>query len=139
MSEDILFELYVFCKSLLLGVSLTVVYDVVRITRRIIKRSVVIVAIEDIVLSVVAAFIIFAMVYKEINGNLRGYIFTGIVIGMGLYLVSVSKIFVGITSKCILMVLQKIINKYKINKKKLILKVRRYREKDNCKENKTIK
>lgn len=138
MSEDILFELYVFCKALLLGVCLTVVYDVVRITRRVIKRSVIIVAIEDILLSVVATFIIFNMIYKEIYGNIRGYIFVGILAGMGLYLMSISKYFVGITSKYILMVLQKIINKYKIIRKKLKLKVRRYCEKDNSKKNKTI-
>ena len=51
MSESILFELYIFCKALVFGVFLALSYDIVRITRRIIKRNELIVAIEDILLS----------------------------------------------------------------------------------------
>ncbi len=138
MSEDILFELYVFCKALILGVLLAIVYDIVRITRRIIKRNTLVVAIEDILLSIIAAFITFNMIYQENYGNLRGYIFSGMLVGMGLYLVSISKIFVNIISKFILRVLQKIINVYKINEKKIISNVRSSCEKNNCKKDKTI-
>lgn len=139
MSEDILFELYVFCKALMLGVLLSVAYDIIRISRRIIKRNTVIVAVEDTILSIIAAFIIFNMIYQENYGNLRGYIFSGMLGGMGLYLISMSKPFVNITSKCILSLLQKIINKYKMNKNKIISKVMSNCEKNSCKKDETIK
>lgn len=138
MSEDILFELYVFCEALIHGVVLAVAYDVVRITRRIIKRNTFMVALEDVVLSIAGAFITFNMVYQENNGNIRGYIFIGMLVGMGLYLISISKIFVNITSKCVLILLQKVIKVFKINERKVISKVRINREKNNRKENETI-
>lgn len=139
MSEDILFELYVFCEALIHGVLLTIAYDVVRIFRRIIKRNTFMVSLEDFVLSIIGAFITFNMVYQENNGNIRGYIFVGMLVGMGLYLISISRIFVNTTSKCVLILLQKVIKVFKINERKVISKVRISREKDNCKKNETIK
>lgn len=135
MSKDILLELYVFCKFLMLGVILCVAYDVIRISRRIIKRGKGIVAFEDVLAGVIAAFITFGLIYKENYGNLRGYIFSGMLVGMGLYWISISSLFVGIISKSILMLLQKINNAFKISKEIIISKVRNSCEKENRKEN----
>ena len=123
MSNDILFELYVFCEALIHGVILAVMYDVIRIFRRIIKRNAVIVAIEDVVISLVATVITFGMIYRENQGSLRAYIFTGMFVGIELYHLSISRLLVNITSKCLLTLLQKIIKMFKINERKIISKV----------------
>lgn len=133
MSNDILFELYVFCEALIHGVILAVMYDVIRIFRRIIKRNAIIVAIEDVVISLVATVITFGMIYRENQGSLRAYIFTGMFMGIAVYHLSISRFLVNITSKCLLTLLQKIIKVFKINERKIISKVIINSEKEDCK------
>ena len=133
MCNDILLELYVFCEALIHGVALAVMYDVVRIFRRILKRNAVLVAIEDVIISLIATFVTFNMIYRENQGSLRAYIFTGMFMGIVVYHLSVSRFLVNITSKCLLILLQKIIKLFKISERKIISKVMINSEKEDCK------
>lgn len=99
---------------------LTLIYDIIRIIRRIIGHGVVAVAVEDIVFWIVSALIIFNMTFKYNNGEVRWYIYAGMALGMLLYNRSVSAIFVKYISMLLKYLLKPL--KYVMSKLKILLK-----------------
>lgn len=85
MSETINFEVQFFLVSILYGIILLVFYDGIRIFRRIMKHSKVFVALGDILFWLVSSVSIFAMMYEQNNGVIRGFSIMGMVIGMFAY------------------------------------------------------
>ncbi len=85
VSENIFHELDFFAVSFLLGILLVLVYDFLRIFRRIIRHGTAWIALEDLCYWIITAFVIFAMLYQKNNGLIRGFSIGGIVIGMLLY------------------------------------------------------
>lgn len=139
MNESISMELYVFCEAIRMGLILAVVYDMLRIFRRVITRGTILVALEDIVFWIIAAFAVFNMIYENNSGNLRGYILVGLVIGIVLYELSLSKYFVSNVSQCIRLVLHKVIKGIKIIVSKIrITEVKRRNEQSKGKKRKKI-
>jgi len=68
------------------------IYDVFRIKRKAIKTSNLIVYFEDFVYWILVALVLFAVVYISNDGELRGYIFIGALIGIVLYTLLLSRI-----------------------------------------------
>lgn len=101
MSDSIGLEVQFFLVSILSGAILLFVYDIIRIFRRIIKHSKVLVAIEDILFWVVSSIFIFIMMYKQNNGDIRGFSIMGMVIGMLVYNHLISKFFINISTTII--------------------------------------
>lgn len=101
MNKAITVELQFFLISILWGAILLVVYDVFRIIRRLIKHGVVMIAIEDLIFWLAAAFFIFSMIYRENNGILRGFSMIGMLLGIVLYHFSISEGVVKIVTKLI--------------------------------------
>lgn len=85
MSYAIAVEVQFFIISILWGALILLAYDFLRIFRRIIKHNTIAVAIQDILFWVTAGVFIFAMIYKENDGIIRGFSVMGMSIGMVLY------------------------------------------------------
>lgn len=78
-------ELLVFKDALLLGIAMVIVYDILRLFRRILPHGIVWVSIEDILYWLVAGIMIFLLLYYRNDGEFRFYIVFGIAGGALFY------------------------------------------------------
>lgn len=85
MNKAINLEVRFFLTSVMWGGILFILYDALRIIRRIIKHCEVIIAIQDILYWMISSVLIFRMMYQMNNGIIRGFSVLGITIGMILY------------------------------------------------------
>lgn len=82
MSAGILKEADILVRSLFMGVILVFVYDLLRIIRRIIPHGKWPIAVEDFLFWGGSAIAVFAMLFSANDGYLRGFSIGGVVIGM---------------------------------------------------------
>ena len=127
ISKSILAELKTAWVALFSGALITVVYDVLRIFRRIISHGNLWIGIEDFFFWIWTTFWIFSVLYRENDGNLRIYTILFMVLGMFLYHRIIGEPVVNITGK----VLKKL-------KTGIIMRLRR-RKKDGNKNQKKKK
>lgn len=80
--------------SVVLGMIFCTLYDVLRALRKVISFSAISIFFQDIFFSLALAFTIFTYLLSVTNGELRGFIFVGIVVGFVLARVTFSIIFV---------------------------------------------
>lgn len=85
MSPGIMKELQFFGLAVLRGILLLVIYDLLRIFRRIVPHGVLAVSVEDIFYWISTALLIFQLLYQENDGALRGYALIAVALGMLLY------------------------------------------------------
>lgn len=132
MSKDIIVELQFFLISILWGALILASYDVLRIFRRVIKHNYFFIAIEDLLFWVITSVFIFAMIYNENNGIIRGFSIMGMALGMVIYHYLLSKFVVKLISELILLILRpfrfvdkclKKFSKFLVNKFKKISKM----------------
>lgn len=112
MSSQIVEETLFLYHAVLLGVFVAVIYDVIRIFRRVVYHNRFFIALEDILYWVFCAWEVFYLLYKESSGVLRWFAILGIALGMFLYMISISRFVVHFISKAInkcLHILEKII------------------------------
>lgn len=83
-----LFCLFVFTIT---GVSIGILFDIFRILRRSFKTIDWITYIQDILFWILAGIIILFSIFQFNNGEVRGYIFIGIILGVLLYMLTISK------------------------------------------------
>lgn len=95
MSAYIGFQLHFFLVSIWSGVILFFLYDQLRILRRILSHTVFWIAIEDVVFWIFSAIFIFQMMYQQNEGFIRWFSIFGMMIGMGLYYILLSKKLIG--------------------------------------------
>lgn len=88
-------QAYVFLCTVLGGAVIAFIYDLFRIRRKAMKTSVVFIYIEDFVYWILVALVMFGTVFYSNDGELRGYIFLGSIIGVVLYILLLSKIVVN--------------------------------------------
>lgn len=82
----------VFLYSVMGGILIAFIYDVFRIKRKAIKTSSIVIYLEDFIYWIIVAVVMFALVYYSNEGEIRGYIFIGTVLGVILYALMFSKI-----------------------------------------------
>lgn len=104
MSDAIGMEVQFFLISILWGIILLVVYDVLRIFRRVVKHAWFFVAVEDVLFWIVSAFLIFRMMYQQNNGIIRGFSILGMTLGMIVYNQSLSDYMVKWISEFFLLI-----------------------------------
>lgn len=104
MSDAISMELQFFLVSILWGVIILVIYDVLRIFRRVVKHKWFFVAVEDVLFWIVSAFLIFRMMYQQNNGTIRGFSILGMTLGMIVYNQSLSQFVVKGISRIFLFI-----------------------------------
>lgn len=108
MNEAITVELQFFLISILWGAVILLVYDILRIFRRLIPHNGLFLALEDLIFWVLSSVFIFAMIYTMNNGTIRGFSVMGMGIGMILYHFIFSELIVIWITKALLLLLSPI-------------------------------
>ncbi len=85
VSADILKEADVLLAAFLTGVLLLLVYDLLRILRRLVPHKLWVVGSEDLIFWIGSAVVLFAMLYRENSGYIRGFVIGGVLAGMFFY------------------------------------------------------
>ena len=85
MSPGILKELQFFALAVLRGILIVMLYDLLRILRRIVPHGVWTVALEDVAYWIGTALLVFQLLYQENDGAVRGYALFAVAAGMMLY------------------------------------------------------
>ena len=85
VSGSIQNEMMLFGSAVRLGAALMLLYDVIRICRRILPRGIILVSIEDVIYWIVFGVAVFILLYRENDGAVRGFIVGGIAAGLFLY------------------------------------------------------
>jgi spore cortex biosynthesis protein YabQ len=78
--------------SVLSGLFLGFVYDLVRVVRRIIKHPKWLINIQDFVFWLFGSLIIFMDIFKNNDGILRGFLYIGVFLGLIIYFSLMSKL-----------------------------------------------
>jgi spore cortex biosynthesis protein YabQ len=92
--------------SLLLGVVLFFLYDILRIFRRVIPHGNVWIGIEDFIYWIIFTAAVFLMLYQKNDGMVRGFALGGMGAGMLLYFLTISHIVVRINVRILRTVLE---------------------------------
>ncbi len=101
MSQNIVNEVTFLLHSFLMGIIITFVYDGFLILRRLIRHSLFLISIEDLIFWIACAIGVFYMLYEENNGILRWFAVFGASLGMIAYKLSISAVIVNVVSKLI--------------------------------------
>ena len=84
-------QAYVFLSTVYTGMVLGLIYDLNRMIRRIFKPRRWIVGALDLLFWLIAAIIVFVVLFFANNGEIRLYNFIGLAIGWSLYLLTISQ------------------------------------------------
>lgn len=95
-------EVSKFLFFILVGSMIGITFDIFRIIRKCFKTSDLITYIHDILFLLISAEILLTSIFIINNGELRGYILIGIIIGLILYFILLSKHIINISTKIIL-------------------------------------
>lgn len=82
-----------FCYAIFMGVVLGFIYDVFKFDRILFKRSMIFIFISDVLFWIISAFVIFSFCIVFSNGQVRGYIIFGSLIGFLIFKILFSRIF----------------------------------------------
>ena len=91
-------QAYLFLVFSLTGVIIGILFDFFRILRRTIKTSNFITYIEDILFWILTGFLILYNIWYFNNGEIRIYIFLGIILGVLIYMLTLSSILIKVFS-----------------------------------------
>ena len=106
MSQGILEELRVVGTAFFSGAVITIVYDLLRIFRRVIAHGNWWIGIEDFIFWIWTAFWIFSVLYRENDGSFRMYTIGAMAVGMICYHKTISEPFVQFFGKILKRLLQ---------------------------------
>ena len=99
-----LYSLFIFS---LIGIFIGLLFDVFRILRKSFRTPDIVTIIEDIIFWILVGGILLFSVFKFNNGELRSYIFIGLILGIIVYILTISRYIIKISVK-ILMTLKNI-------------------------------
>jgi len=91
-------EVGFFLASITAGIAVSFLYDLLRISRRILGPGDAIVTVEDILFMAASAVLLFWAAYKKNNGEIRWHSFIGGATGIGLYIVIVRNRFLNFST-----------------------------------------
>ena len=103
-------QLYQFLIYIVSGIAISIFFDIFRVLRKSIKTSNLITYIEDAIFWIIVGLFLIWEIITVSYGELRSYIFIGLLLGIVLYLVTISKYFIRFNVK-ILNFIKKIIKK----------------------------
>ena len=101
MEFSIAQEAYVFLASVLCGVLIGVIYDILRVMRSYVKTTHAVNDVQDIVFWCIALIIMFFTVFHTNQGYVRWYEFLGVFLGALLYFLTMGKVFCIVLNKII--------------------------------------
>ena len=82
MSVDVLQEAHVFTVALVTGMGLMLLYDLLRLFRRILSHGPLWVGVEDLLYWILFTLVVFGMLRREYHGTLRGFALAGVATGL---------------------------------------------------------
>lgn len=85
MSVEIINESVFWCCCFLTGIAITIVYDLLRIARRVVRHPYLLVALEDVVFWIFVSGVLFLLLYHMNNGTVRWFAVFGLFVGMLFY------------------------------------------------------
>lgn len=94
-------QTYLFFIFILNGILIGIIFDIFRILRKSFKTSNLITYIEDTLFWVISAFSVLYNLFIFNNGEIRSYIFIGIILGVLLYMLIFSKHIIKISVKIV--------------------------------------
>ena len=98
-------QAYLFLVFSLTGVTIGILFDFFRILRKSIKTSNIITYIQDILFWILTGIIILYSIWYFNNGELRIFVFLGIIIGILIYMTTLSNIIVKIFTKILVFII----------------------------------
>ena len=96
VSEAIGHEAAVLGIAVLVGAGLFLLYDILRIFRRIVPHGNIWIGVEDFLYWLICTAAVFAMLYRENEGMVRGFVLGGVVAGMLLYYLLLSRLVIRV-------------------------------------------
>ena len=102
-------QVYVFFIFILNGFLIGIFFDIFRIFRKSFKTPDIVTYIQDILFWVLTGLIVLFSIFKFNDGELRSYVFFGMLFGLAVYLLVFSRIFIKI-SVIIINFIKKVIN-----------------------------
>lgn len=102
MSEMIQWEVSYLLILLSTGIFLSVIYDILRIFRRIVLHGILWMSLEDIVFWMFAGFFSFVICFVEDAGNIRGFAILCEILGACMYHFTISNLLVKVISSILL-------------------------------------
>lgn len=94
INQDIPQQARLFLLAASTGIGMLFVYDLFRIFRRVAKHGTTWIAIEDMFFWVGCAFWLFRLMYRQNDGNIRGFVILGVFAGMLIYSLGCSRFIV---------------------------------------------
>lgn len=85
-------QLYNFFIFIVLGLIVAFIFDIFRILRKKFKTNNIITYIEDVLFWLISGFLIISAIFKFNDGELRLYLFLGILIGIVMYMLLFEKL-----------------------------------------------
>ncbi len=125
-------QLYNFCVFIVLGIIISFVFDIFRILRKKFKTNNFFTYIEDISFWVISGGLIISAIFKFNEGELRAYLFIGILIGIAMYIILFTKFVNNIFLK-VLTPIKKILDSFLALFKKILYLKNNFHQK--CKNN----
>lgn len=110
MDNMVLIQLYSFIIYIVSGIIIGIFFDIFRILRKSFKTSDILTYIEDILFWLCSAIFLLFVLFKLNNGEIRSYTIIGLLLGVLLYMLTISKYFIKLNVK-ILTFFKKIIGK----------------------------
>lgn len=129
MTEQIREQLTLFGMAISTGLAMAFVYDFIRIFRIVRKSKNIWVWIQDVIYWLVFGYVVYGLLLKYNYGGIRGYAFLGIVVGMALYSLTISRFFVKYMSLLFEKILNTLLKALKILWKPIKLGISRLQNK----------
>lgn len=124
MSDFIIAEARFYLNAFMCGMILSAVYDILRILRRIIRHSELMVGLEDLFFWAAGGIFTFYIIFKYNSGKLRGPAILIVILGMLLYHYAISNPVVNFLTRYIIRPIQKMFRFCKKGLKKLVKRVK---------------
>ena len=99
-------QAYLFLIFSLTGVEIGILFDFFRILRRTIKTGNIVTYIQDILFWILTGILVLYNIWYFNNGEIRVYMFLGIIIGTLIYMSTLSNIFVKLFTKILSMIIK---------------------------------
>ena len=99
-------QAYLFLVFSLTGVEIGILFDFFRILRRTIKTGNIVTYIQDILFWILTGILVLYNIWYFNNGEIRVYMFLGIIIGTLIYMSTLSNIFVKLFTKILSMIIK---------------------------------
>ncbi len=96
MDNTIAIQLYSLLIFTISGIAIGIFFDIFRILRRTFKTPDIITYIEDIIFWVFTGIFFLFVLFKFNNGEIRNYVIIGLILGILVYILTISKYFVKI-------------------------------------------